>query len=339
MQHEVTTVQPLLNEKGQLNECGWARQPLWDYQRAQIRPLPLCRKEWDHYLVYNERFAIAFTVADLGYAGWVSVSFTNLCDQTSHTRYAILPLPRKQIAMPLSSVLGDTVWDSQKIGIKMFQASAFRGITCEFLNFQNGKNLYATFTLETPKQDSMVLVAPFAKEKKQFIYTRKALCMPAQGRVQCGGELYEFDKKDSYGIMSWGRGVCPPRNTWQWASLSTNVNGVPFGLNVGSGLGDSSAANENAIFFGKTVHKLEQVAFSVPNGDPEQPWNLSSSDGRLAFTFTPMLKQKEQASLVLLHYKKQRIFGHYSGTAVLDDGTVIRIQHKLGFAEEIKTKW
>ena len=34
-----------------------------------------------------------------------------------------------------------------------------------------------------------------------------------------------------------------------------------------------------------------------------------------------------------------QVFGLFSGTLVLNDGTVIKLKNKLGFAEKVHNKW
>jgi hypothetical protein len=66
-QKEITTAVELLNNKGMLNEPGWARQPLWIYNRNEIKASPLRIKEWDYYYVLSDdlKRGITFTLAQL----------------------------------------------------------------------------------------------------------------------------------------------------------------------------------------------------------------------------------------------------------------------------------
>ncbi|MEG1243726.1 MAG: DUF2804 family protein, partial [Oscillospiraceae bacterium] len=36
---------------------------------------------------------------------------------------------------------------------------------------------------------------------------------------------------------------------------------------------------------------------------------------------------------------QHQVFGKFTGTAVLDDGTKIHIENFLGFAEKVRNKW
>ena len=64
-QHEVTQIQPLLDGKGHVNEPGWARSLVWQYDRKKIKAPTHRIKEWYYYLITNEHFGAAFTISDL----------------------------------------------------------------------------------------------------------------------------------------------------------------------------------------------------------------------------------------------------------------------------------
>ena len=78
MQHEVTVVQKLLDQQGYVVTPGWARRPVWQYNRENIAAPSFRIKEWDYYMAVGEHYAAAFTLSALGYAGLVSVSLIDL---------------------------------------------------------------------------------------------------------------------------------------------------------------------------------------------------------------------------------------------------------------------
>ena len=85
MQHEITTPGPLLNKYGIVREPGFARTEILEYNREAIAAPWFRRKEWDYYLFMNPKFALAFTISDLGYIGLLSVSFIDLENAVDRT--------------------------------------------------------------------------------------------------------------------------------------------------------------------------------------------------------------------------------------------------------------
>ena len=167
--------------------------------------------------------------------------------------------------------------------------------------------------------------------------------MRAAGTVRIGGQTYTFDPADSFGVLDWGRGVWTYHNTWYWGSASGQVDGVPFGWNIGYGFGDTSAASENMLFYDGRTHKLGQVTFHIPMAGKREdylaPWRFTSDDGRFEMDFAPILDRAACTDVKLIKSDQHQVFGRFTGTALLDDGTPVRVKDLLGFAEKVENKW
>jgi hypothetical protein len=98
------------------------------------------------------------------------------------------------------------------------------------------------------------------------------------------------------------------------------------------------------LFYNNRAHKLDQVTFRIPkNGNGEydylKPWSFTSSDGRFEMDFEPILDRHADMNLLVLASFQHQVFGRFTGSAVLDDGTAIRIENFLGFAERVTNRW
>ena len=144
-------------------------------------------------------------------------------------------------------------------------------------------------------------------------------------------------------VLDWGRGVWTCRGTWYWGSASGMVDGVPFGFNIGYGFGDTSAATENALFYGGKLHKLSQVTFHIPRKNGREhylaPWTFDSDDRRFRMKFRPILDRAACPSAGVVRSGQHQVFGSFTGTAVLDDGTAVRLKELLGCAEKVDDRW
>ena len=63
MQH-LLSKGPLLDSSGALSEAGYATALVKTYDRKAIRGGAFRIKEWDYYLIYNGKYALALTIAD-----------------------------------------------------------------------------------------------------------------------------------------------------------------------------------------------------------------------------------------------------------------------------------
>ena len=69
------------------------------------------------------------------------------------------------------------------------------------------------------------------------------------------------------------------------------------------------------------------------------PWTFSSDDGRFEMDFVPVLDRAACTSAGVIKSDQHQVFGRFSGTAVLDDGTRLDIHDLMGFAEKVENKW
>lgn len=255
--HEVTTSQYLLNEQGEIAEPGWAKEQIWNYRRKMIKAPAFRIKEWDYYLVLNEKFAGAFTIADNGYMGLISVSLISLAEDHpwEHTESITTLAPMGKFHMPETSSVGNVSYKDDRIHIKFLVKEGQRRILCKFKDFYEGKPLTCDIMLNQPPMDSMVIATPWDK-KHAFYYNQKINCMNASGSMTYDGKTYKFNPTTDFGTLDWGRGVWTYDNTWYWGSGNCMVNGKPFGFNIGYGFGNTSAATENILFYNGKAHKI-----------------------------------------------------------------------------------
>lgn len=336
--HEVTEAQPLLDETGRIGEPGWARSPVWEYDRSQITAHKFRIKEWDYYLVTNEEYGAAFTLSDDGYIGLQSVSLLNFREKWEHTETILTPFPMGKMKMPAASGTGNTVYRDKRLRMEFRVEDGKRMISCDFKDFYQGKPFYCEITLEQPPMDSIVMATPWSG-KNAFYYNQKINCMKAEGYMSYDDVTYWFSPEKDYGTLDWGRGVWTYDNTWYWGSGNGTIAGKPFGFNIGYGFGDTSAATENILFYAGKGHKLDDVTFHIPEDDYMKPWTFTSSDGRFEMEFVPVLDRAASMSAFVVSTDQHQVFGKMSGRAVLDDGRFIDLKDFMCFAEKVNNKY
>ncbi|PKK96290.1 MAG: DUF2804 domain-containing protein, partial [Tenericutes bacterium HGW-Tenericutes-3] len=117
MQNEIKEVQRLLDEKGCIINPGYAKKMLWEYDRKDIKAGKLRIKEWDYYLIVNDDYGIAFTVADNSYLGFVSVSLLDFKEKSYEMFSTMKLLTLGKYNLPSSSLKGDIHYKDKKISL------------------------------------------------------------------------------------------------------------------------------------------------------------------------------------------------------------------------------
>lgn len=343
MQYEITKAIPLLKEDGDLTQPGFARKLLPVYDRSKVKGGIMRLKEWDYYYVGNDRFGIALTIADNSYMGFDAISFMNFEGKTwqiNQSSMSLFPMGKRNL--PPSSTSGISASAGKGYTMRFVVEEGKRTLTAHMDNFREKEAIDVEITLTQEPEESMVICTPFEK-KAHFYYNQKINCMRAKGTVKIGEECFTFEPDTAFGLLDWGRGVWTYENTWYWGSASGIVDGADFGFNIGYGFGDTTAATENMLFYNGKSHKLSQVTFHIPmkNGaeDYMSPWKFSSDDGRFEMDFVPVLDRHTCADVKVIISDQHQVFGRFTGTAVLDDGTKVEIRDLMGFAEKVRNKW
>lgn len=329
----------LLDGSGALNQSGYAFSQVMAYDRTAIKGKKLRIKEWDYYCFGDDKFAVALTVADNSYMSLASVSLLDFTHLRYVTKSKIGLLPMGKLRMPSAMESGDVEFRKGGVKINFSVEEGKRKLRCEFRNFYKKRDFSCEIELAPNTGDNITVAIPFEK-RKQFYYNTKVNCLGGVGWFRLGDDDHEF--KNGSGVLDWGRGVWPHKNTWYWASLSGTVNGAPFGLNLGYGFG-KPRASENAIFCNGKAHKLNNVRFDIPftrgKLDYLKPWKIEDDDGRLSITLFPMIDRKDSMRLLWLSTDQHQVFGKFYGKATLDDGTIIDITEQIGFAERVRNCW
>lgn len=343
MQVEITQAIPLLDEQGNLTQPGYAKRLLPVYDRGKVKGGLTRLKEWDYYYIGNDRYGVALTVADNSYMGLDSISFLSFEGRPWEiTKSPMSVFPMGRTGLPSNSAEGITASSGKRHALLFQTADGQRNLTAHMDRFRGQEPIDVHLTLTDEPEESMVICTPFPKPG-HFYFNQKINCMRAQGTVRIGDDLYLFNPGDSFAVLDWGRGVWTYHNTWYWGSASGLVDGADFGFNIGYGFGDTSAATENMLFYKGRAHKLSKVDFGIPLRNGKEcflrAWSMTSDDGRFEMEFVPVIDRASCTDAKLIKSDQHQVFGRFTGTAVLDDGTRLAVRDLMGFAEKVENKW
>lgn len=340
-QHEIKSARPLLDGNGNIAEPGYAKKMLSSYKRDDIKASNLRIKEWDYYLINNGHYALALTIDNNGYMNMNSISLLDFDTGLNMTVSPIQFFPGRYPKLPESSIVGNVELKAKKHHLKFENNGKGKRILFAHMDkFGEEGPIDAKIELTDEPKESIVISTPFNKPA-HFYYNQKINCMRAKGEVKYGSHVYSFNPDDSFAVLDWGRGVWTYHNTWYWGSASYKVNDVPFGWNIGYGFGDTSAASENMLFYDGKAHKISQVKFNIPNDEKDfmSPWTFTSDDGRFEMNFLPQLDRAACTNVGIIKSDQHQVFGKFTGKAVLDDGTIVKVEDFPGFAEKVENKW
>lgn len=335
----------LLDADGNLFEAGYALDAVKTYNRKDIKAGKTRIKEWDYYLVTNGSYAVALTIDDNSYMSLSSVSFLDFKKPSYVTKSEIGFFSMGKLNFPSSFNEGNVYYKGKRSVGGFEKNGPTRTLKFTYKNFDGGKDFSCEFTLTKEPKDKMVIATPFNKPG-HFYYNAKVNCMVASGYAKIGYDVYVFDEKNSLATLDWGRGVWTYKNEWYWGSMQCYLDGdKTFGWNIGYGFGNTDKATENMLFYDGVAHKLDKVVFNIPRSsdgkgyDYMSEWTFNDNENRFNMRFKPIIDRYDYTSAVIISSLQHQVFGVFNGEVVLDDGTVLKIENKIGFAEHVKNKW
>ncbi len=344
-QNEIRKQVELLTNEGTLVEEGWARKPLWKYDRKKIAATWLRIKEWDYYhiLSSDRKYGINFTLSDLGYISLVAITWVDLEKRTFHQTDSMGLLPRGRLGFPPDSLAGDLHYSDSRMSIDVTISGNERRIVANCPRFAiGGENvgLHADILLKGDvTQNSLAIATSWKENRTAFYYNHKVNCLRAEGAVQMGADRYDFHADRSFGGLDWGRGRWTYKNRWYWGSLSGLLNGQLFGFNIGYGFSDRTPASENAVFYKNELHKLDQVEWVFDERDFLKPVQIKSNDGAFEMSFEAALDRNSAVNLLAIKSIQHQVFGYFTGEIRLQSGERLRIERMPGFIEDVLNWW
>lgn len=350
MQIEIVENLFLHDEKGHIIKEGWAKKPYWKYDRNRIKAPKFKIKEWDYYAIISQKngFGLAFTISDMGYMGFSSIAFFDFNNRYYKSVDSLFFFPMGRLNLSVTSNIGKVEYKNNNLGIifNTYESDSNTYVRQIIFNSKSMKDFFCNIGLNgeiklySPKKDDSICIATSWKEKRTaFYYNQKVNCMQAEGEFRIGNKVYNFNKEEDLGVLDWGRGVWTYKNRWYWSSLSTYVDGIRFGWNLGYGFSDRSSASENALFYDGTLIKLDQVEFKYDSKDYLKRWKIIDNEGKLDIDFEPILDRNSKSDLIFIKSIQHQVFGYFSGRIKLNDGRKIELDKALGFAEDVFNVW
>jgi hypothetical protein len=339
--HEIDTPRSIVDESGRPVHFGWARSPVFQYDRDLLRPPYQRITELERYIIFSPTHLLSFEVLDGGSLGYISISVVSLRDAKRSTQAFTIPFPMGIFDLPPNSDAGSTRIQRKKFVIDF---SAMEGgsriVKVDVPRFGHHRSLRGELVLMPfPGAESILTCSPWPREKNAFWCARSSPWYGAEGVMQLGGTELVFEKGKAWGILDWGRGIRPRSDTRLWASACGTSGGRQVGFNLGYSGADSSAGTENGFFLDGKLHKLDQVTFHIPSSNWLKPWRFTSNDERLEMTFKPHQERSDRRVMFFHSIRRRQVCGSFSGSVILDDGSPWVFQDITGFAERRRTRF
>lgn len=181
--------------------------------------------------------------------------------------------------------------------------------------------------------EPIVICQPFGDNRA--LYSHKAL-MPAEGQLEVGEEVLDFDQARSFMIVDDHKGYYPFPMKYDWV---TAAGFTPEGARVGFNLTDNQVQdhdryNENCLWHDGTMQVLPPVRITRPNG-VYAPWLITDAHGMVDLSFTPKVKNEVMINILgVLGSDYYGPYGDFEGRIRREDGSFIDFTGFYGMGEQ-----
>ncbi len=316
MQKTIEKTKKIFNDKGEITFGGWSRFPLFEYNKNDY-PQKIKLTEKDCYYITDGKIGFYLAVETAGLELTVRLM---LCDYArgeiysdSVNRKFLLDMP----VLPESGTLGEFSYKDKRIALTLTNTFEGRYIKCDFIDFNNYKNLFVKVLVKKTSGESMNTIAPFDASPKSFYLKRFAPKFSASGVIRLGGTDYNLSDLCCPVYLDWSRYSFPRRQKAQFLSGLAYTGGRKIAVNLASRLGNNAKGSENCYFIGDKLYKFGRLAVSGDEKNPESEWSFTSPDGTDSIVFTP--KKTDAGVLACKCERMNAVFGTISGTLVNED--------------------
>lgn len=334
MQVELTKKVDLLNKKGELNFKGYSKKMNFIYNRDNVKSFPLKLKEWNFYQFNTDKYVVQMTIGHVSYMSSVTLS---VIDLETGVRKDIGSLkPFNVPSLDLNPEENSFVEYYDKNFYMSFKVQNDKRV----LIFKGSNKIYhnvlAKIEMENDKNNEKLVIATPFKKKNQFYLNYKENYYNVKGFVKFDNEKISLD--NASGLIDWGRGVWPYKHEWFWGNLTSKINNIPFGINIGWGFGNLENATENMFFYNRKAYKLKELNVQRDIKNYLVPWVIDDEEGKIHIEFTPIYDNYTENKYVVVNTHCNQVFGYYSGYIMVNEKK-IEFNDILAFIEHVVNKW
>lgn len=323
MYKEYKDTTSIFDNNGSVVPSGWSKEPVFFFNKMNASASMLRSKETDTYCIMNSHLLLTVSIANLGLYGVISGMIIDFDSFRLGSKTVKKYFPFVKFRMPESSLSGDVAYNDNQIGLKFSKAGPKRYLKCEFLNFDNNRNLYFNIEIEENKAESMNIATPFTESKTSYFVKRFMPQMKATGIVRFGGNEYNLDKEVATAYLDWTRISIPNKIQYNQLVAEGTLRKSKMTVHFSSGISSETEGIENCIFIDNKMIKLGPVKAKKTSRTENSSWKFQDKDGNIYIEFVP--STKGGGSLNTKSDKKHIIYGNIYGHIIGENGKIIKI--------------
>ena len=301
---EIENPQELLDINGCIVREGWARRPLFHYDRKLISVPVIKTKEWDRFIVCDDdaKWMVVASISQIGARMKYSLTYVDF-ESRSFSMVNHKHGANEKNRLSMSSHIDDEHnYSCPDMRTAFIRRGSIRNLVLSAPRFNVNNEEYgidARFILnQNPYDQAFVTAESLSRNRKSFLLNEIYSLIPVSGIFRRGNVTEEIKQDKVHAVIDWGRGRFSTKPMFK--ALFSNGSVGLFMLSR-----DRCAVSRN----GK-IHVVEDISTRLnKNG-----FNAKSKDGSLDITLKNGMRHKSSSAV--------QIFGCLQGSVTLDGKTI-----------------
>ena len=293
-------------------------------------------KQFQYFGGMSQRFIFGCAMVDLGYCNTV---FAYLFDTTTGELFSRSVRRPYHLGMSLSTspVEGESRFCAGDLSVVQGYEANPRVKT---LTLKLGTEL--SIQARMPEAGFQPMSLSTRAGYHGWVYANKTAGLPLTGELHWRGQRFDLTELGAMGHHDFSCGYMRRETWWNWACLSgfaqdDKHQAHAIGLNISTGVNETTFS-ENCVWISGRCIPLAAATFDFDARDVLQTWRVTTLDGRINLTFSPLGMHKEKLLLPLVKSHFRQIFGHFNGQVELD-GVCYTVNNLTGFVEDQFVRW
>ncbi len=321
MKQVIENTKPVFDENGEVNFGGWSKAPLFEYNKDNYGTVNKL-VEKDSYYISSDEMGFYLSVETVGSELAVKIVLIDYKTKEIVRDSVSKKLWLDSTPLPQSPNLGEFKYTDKKLALTITNTVDGNYIKCDFIDFNNYKNLFVKVKISDTSGESMNIIAPFDKNPKCFYHKRFVPNFKANGVVRLGGTDYNLDDSNSFVYLDWSRYALPRHQKFQVLSATSALDDKRIAINFASKVGNNRKGSENCYFINSRLNKVGRLRVVGDDKRIDSKWEFSTADKSVELVFKPYKKDEKIISCKCDNLTV--VFGRLSGT-LADSGELIEI--------------
>ncbi|MDR2759364.1 MAG: DUF2804 domain-containing protein [Spirochaetaceae bacterium] len=291
-------------------------------------------KEWETFVVNNERFFLGAMLANMKYYRMAQVYVYDKETKEFLQFRKVIPFNGWRLPRDLynSSIISRSYGFFFRIHNWLYADTIKIDLDIKATRARPSFTAHLEYDLNR-KVTPMVVNLPFSERRCMYAY--KVLAA-VRGDMVFGGRHISLDPDETQGMFGDFKGFFPYRMHSVWCTgIGFDAENRGFGFSIAENqTKEKNKNNENALWVEGRLTPLPPVRITMPEG-VDKEWVIQDVEGMVDLTFTPQVSKRVAFNLLFTGTEYDTPLGYFNGMLIDSGEKKIQVRNLWGLGEKL----